>query len=241
VLLESDRSSAVFSNIEIRNDKTGEVKKYDDITADKPQIFPLDNIDFEEYTISLTARKTSGPRGFRIIIGKKDEDNYIVWNVSGWANQDSEISARTNGRNTTIEHAMFTVDTDLEYKLEMKVKGRNINTYIDGVHMNDATDKQPVIEELYYIASVDTDTDDVIVKVVNVDDKAVTSTIEIDGINRIDGVITDIKNCELDSRNSFENPTLVSPEERAITSDTNSFEYSFDKHSITIFRIKKDK
>ena len=136
---------------------------------------------------------------------------------------------------------MFTVDTDVEYKLEIKVKGREINTYIDGEHMNRTVDKQPVIEELYYIASVDTDTNDVIVKVVNIDDKAVTSVIEIDGVDRIDGTVTDIKDCALDSKNSFENPTLVSPKENTITSDTNSFEYNFDKHSITIFRIKMGK
>lgn len=241
VLLESDQSDAVFSNIQIRNEKTGEVKKYDDITARRNESFPLDNIDSEEYTLSLTAKKTSGPRGFRIVIGKKDNDNLILWNVSGWANQDSEVAARVNGRQSTIGHKMFTVDTDVEYKLEIKVKGREINTYIDGEHMNRTVDKQPVIEELYYIASVDADTNDVIVKVVNIDDKAVTSVIEIDGVDKIDGTVTDIKDCALDSKNSFENPTLVSPKENKITSDTNLFEYNFDKHSITIFRIKMGK
>lgn len=239
VELETDRASGILSNIKITDDKTGSVKHYDDIIADKAQVFALDDIDFEEYTISLTAKKTSGSRGFRIITGKKDNDNYIVWNVAGWANQDSEVAARTNGRHSTLDHVMFTVDTDVEYKLEMKIKGREIDTYIDGVHMNHAVDKQPEIEEIYYTASVDTDTNDVIVKVVNVDDSAVEAVIELDGVSRIDGGITYIKDCALDSTNSFENPTLVSPVAEKIMSDGNLIEYTFDKHSITIFRIKK--
>lgn len=238
VELETDRACGVLSNIKITNDKTGEVKSYADIIADKPQVFALDNIDFEEYTISLTAKKTSGSRGFRVITGKKDDDNYIVWNVAGWANQDSEVASRINGRHSTIDHVMFTVDTDVEYKLEMKIKGREIDTYIDGVHMNHTVDRQPEIEELYYTASVDTDTDDVIIKVVNVNDGAVRTTIEIDGVTDIDAEVTYIKDCALESVNRFENPTLVSPVTEKAAYSGNSFEYTFDKHSITVFRIK---
>lgn len=239
IVFETDRAAGIFSNIEIRNDKTGEVKKYTDITADGPKSFHIDDISCGDYTISMTAKKTSGSRGFRVLIGKKDDDNYIVWNIAGWANQDSEIASRINGRNSTIGHTMFTVDTDVEYKLEMRVKGREIDTFINGVHMNHAEDKQPVIEELYYTASVDTDTNDVILKVVNVSDTAVKSMVEIDGVEKIDGKISEIVNCDLESKNSFENPTLISPKERQIAVESNNFEYEFDKHSITIFRIKK--
>lgn len=241
VIFESDRSSAVFRNITVTNDKTGEVKKYDDITADRAMQFPIDTVDFEEYTIKVTARKTSGERGFRIIFGKKDDKNFNVWNIAGWANQDSELNATVNGRGSTIDHVMFTVDTGVDYELELKVKGREIDTYVNGEHFNHTVDKQPVIEQLYYSASVDEDTDDVIVKAVNVSDTPTTAVIEIDGIASLDGKATYIKGCALDSKNSFENPTLVSPSEDSISSSGNSIEYTFDKHSITIFRFNRKK
>lgn len=237
VVFEAERCSAEFKDIKIINDKTGEMTSYDDCIAENPRCFDIANVDFDEYTLSLKAKRKSGSRGFRFMLGRKDDDNYVCWTVGGWANQDCAIDSRVNGRNSCIDHNMFTIETEVEYNLEIKIKGREIKAFINGKEMINTVDKQAVIEELYYTASVDTESNDVIIKAVNVNDFEVESDIIVNGVDKIDGYVYQISNTQLDAKNSFETPELVSPVEERISYNTNEISYRFPKHSISVFKI----
>lgn len=226
---------AEFSDICIIAD--GEEKRYEDIFADSEKVY-LDTVDSENYTIKLKAKKISGPRGFRIKFGKADDKNFIDWTLGGWANGDCQIETNINGRTSGIKHKVFSIMTGITYDLKLEVNGRDIAIYIDGEKQFEVTDKQTVIEELYLTSSIDEDTDEIILKAVNAQDKPTSAIINIDGFDNVRGTIFELSGHALDAENSFENPKNVYPSEREFNSEAN-FEYTFKPYSVTVFRLSK--
>ena len=140
----------------------------------------LGETDWVNYTLSLKARKISGPKGFKLYFGKSDDKNQLYWDFGGWMNDDSLLNSRVNGIGSTLTQSMFNVEPGIEYELTLEVSGRRIRTWINGVLFNETEDKLPVIEPLYYSASVERSTGDVIVKVVNVQEQTVNAQIVLE-------------------------------------------------------------
>ncbi|GAB4041019.1 alpha-L-arabinofuranosidase C-terminal domain-containing protein [Spirosoma jeollabukense] len=76
-------------------------------------------------------------------------------------------------------------------------------------------------DSLYASAAWDKATNEVILKIANVSDKAQVRTIQLDGVKKLaaNGKLTLLKNNVLDAVNSFENATNVSPVEQPIPVD----------------------
>lgn len=240
ITLSSDKTCVQYYNIKLKNNDTGEEKLYDGLyesTGVDP--IDLDETDWENYTLSLTAKKISGIRGFHICFGKKDDANRLSWEVGGWQNQDVVVCADVNGRNSCLTQSLFVVETDREYQLDLEVSGRAIRTYIDGKLFNQTEDKLPIIEPLYYSASIENDTGDIIIKVVNVQENSVTAELNLADMEL--GTFTvkvfEMTGYDLGAENSFESPELIVPKQKDFILNSNRFTYEFSKQSITVFHI----
>jgi len=128
---------------------------------------------------------------------------------------------------------------DREYKLDLEVRERHIRTFIDGELINETEDRIPVIEELYYSASIENSTGNIIIKVVNVQEKAVTTQLILEGIGveTLTGTIFEMSGYKPEDENSFDAPQLVVPKQRDFSYKLEDFLYEFPKQSITIFRL----
>lgn len=144
--------------------------------------------------------------------GKADDQNHLYWELGGWQNQDSIVASIINGRNSVLTHSMFSVETDVEYDLKLEVSGRHIRTYINGELINETEDKPPVIEPLYYTASVEDATGDIILKTVNVQENSVSADIVFEGLATKDLSVEvyELSGYQLEDENNFENKELVS-------------------------------
>ncbi|UQZ37665.1 alpha-L-arabinofuranosidase [Paenibacillus sp. PK3_47] len=251
--LAVDAASARFSGITLTNNLTGEVKTFGSsssgITVSKlpdpalngkdPEVFELGVTDWEQYTLKLKAVRTAGHKGFRIYFGKQDEANHLFWEIGGWQNQDSIITSIVQNRHTALTHTMFTVETNVEYDLTLEVSGRHIRSYINGELFNETEDKLPVIEPLYYTASREEATGDIILKAVNVQGQSIAADI---GLIDLPGEGINIEVYELsghrpEDENNFEQPALVSPKQHSLSAAGSSFSYEFPEQSVTVFRI----
>ena len=197
----------------------------------------LDNVNSRHYKVEFTARRNFGDKGFKLYFGKSDEQNFIQWFIGGWQNQDTEVNAQVNGRGSCLDHNIFSVMTGQEYRLCLEVNGREITTYINGKTANTAVDKQPVMEELYYTASADSE--NIYIKAVNVRDTAVSAQVCVEQVNSISAEVYTLSGNDLDDMNDFDNPTKVAPKTTALSADTNTFDYTFPPQSVTIFKLKK--
>lgn len=252
IVLAAEKSAVTYSNIMLTNNLTGEQKMIEapvelndtEGTASKEEeqrSFLLGETDWSDYTLRLTARKTGGVRAFLIFFGMQDCKNRLNWELGGWQNQDSTLSAVTDGRGSCLTQSLFTVENDTDYELELHVSGRVITASINGAVINSAEDRVPDIQPLYYTASVEEATGDVIVKAVNVLDTPLPVTVELQELAAASyqSEVHELSGVELDAENSFAEPLKVSPSSRTIAFEGSSFDYEFPAHSVTVFRVQK--
>lgn len=237
VEIEADRCSADFYDISITDMVTGNVKYYDNLSFDNGGKSFIDEVNSEHYKIKFKAKRRMGDKGFRLYFGKHDDKNFIQWFIGGWQNQDTEINAQINGRGSCLDHNIFSVMTGREYDICLEVNGREITSYINGEIANEAVDRQPVMEELYYTAGCDNEY--VYIKAVNVRDSEITVEVSLESVCSEEAVVTELYGNNLDDMNSFDEPKKVYPKEKTIPLNANAFTYKFMPQSVTIFKIKK--
>ncbi|MDF2648897.1 MAG: alpha-L-arabinofuranosidase domain protein [Paenibacillus sp.] len=250
--LGTDRCSFRFWDMKLVNNDTGEMKELNGLSAELSdtdedrlggtsiRTLDLGETDWENYTLSLKAKKISGPKGFEIYFGKRDGDNQLIWDFGGWQNQDSALCSRVDGRTSCLTQSIFNVEPDMEYELTLEISGRQIRAWIDGVLFHDTEDKLPVIEPLYYSASFERSTGETIVKVVNVQENSVRAQIALADLHKTSLTVDvyEMSGHALDDENTFESPERVLPKQKEFSTEDCSFHYDFPKHSITVFRVR---
>lgn len=195
--------------------------------------------DWSNYTLEVTARKTGGAEGFLVMFGVKDTGNYYWWNIGGWNNTQSAVEKATNGSKASIATSGTTVQTGRDYKVKIQVSGRHITTWLDGQKVNDFTDNASV-EPLYQVVSKDSDTGDVVLKVVNVQDATVRSAVDLGDAKIASKAVVTSLTGDPAAVNSIAEPTKISPIEREVSGFSSAFTYDFPARSVTFIRLGKD-
>lgn len=252
VVLAAERAAITYRNISLTNNMTGEQLLYaghvalndtDGVkgTDDHVQSFSLGQAEWTDCTLRLTARRTAGPRGFLIHFGVKDEENKLSWEIGGWQNQDTVLVSQISGRGSCLTQSLFTVESEVDYELELHIAGRTITASIDGVPVNAAEERVPVIEPLYYTASVEDASGDLIVKAVNVKETPLPARIELKELSGARGEVEifEMSGFALEDANDLDSPVKVSPATHVLALKDNVLEYEFPKHSVTVFRVKQ--
>jgi alpha-L-arabinofuranosidase len=192
--------------------------------------------DWSNYTMEVTARKTGGAEGFLVMFGVRDTGNFYWWNLGGWNNTQSAIEKAVNGGKSTIATSATTVETGRDYRLKIDVRGRKITTWLDGQKINEFVDNSRV-EPLYQVVS--RDGDNVTLKVVNVQDTAVRSTVDLGGFRvRSTAKVTSLTGAPSDT-NSIADPERVAPVEWRANGFSSSFTYDFPAHSVTFIELEE--
>lgn len=242
IALGSNDNVVDYYDITVTNDDTKEILHFDSCTLNREMVEQeLISIVWTNYSIKLKAREREGFKGFKVFFGKRDDKNRLFLELGGWQNQDAVLCEDIQGRNSCLSQYLITIEKEKEYEIELRIHGRKICSYVNGTLYHDIENLPVNIEPLYYSASQEEATGDVIVKVVNVatDSKNVDITLE-QGLY-LRGTIYELSGYKRDSENNFEQPELILPKERKIQLIDSSFYYTFEGESITIFRFQKEK
>lgn len=198
------------------------------------------NASWNNYTVTLQAKKLGGDEGFLILFGVRNSHNYYWWNVGGWGNTQTAIEKTVDDAKSMVGTGVSqSVDTNQWYNIKIVVNGNHILCYLNGRLIQSVTDNTTP-GPLYYDTSRDASTGDVIMKVVNVAATAETTQISINGLGaavQTWGTVTTLASNSLTAENSFAAPHNVAPVTTAIGHLGKSFTYSFPKYSISIIRI----
>lgn len=192
----------------------------------------IKDIDSTHYELEFKFRRSEGRKGFKLLFGKRDEKNYIMWEFGGWDNWDCNISSFKNGRASTISHRIFHV-TDEEYTLRLEIEGRRIRTYVDGILYNDTVDRLPQLEEIYVCASKDMN-GRTIVKAVNLTGEEKNTVISIAGAYKSRLTVYQLSDCALTQENTFEQPDTIEPKKSVYQVENNEYQYIVKPHSVNI-------
>jgi alpha-L-arabinofuranosidase len=239
LVLSSNDTVVEYYDISVINQDTKEVKTFDSCKVNREdKDYFITNINWNNYSIKLKAKELDGFKGFKIQFGKKDDNNKLFLELGGWQNQDAVVCEDINGRNSCLSQYLITIEKEKEYEIELKVTGRLIRTFVNGEAYHTIESKPVVIEPLYYIASKDESTGEIIVKVVNVSNQLQTANIELLNVSYSKGKIFSLCNYDLDAVNDFDQPEFISPKEKEFVFEDSNFNYEFEKESITIFRFQ---
>jgi alpha-L-arabinofuranosidase len=193
-----------------------------------------------DYTITLQARKLGGAEGFLILFRVRDDDNWYWWNIGGWGNMRHAVERSIGGSKLlACPQVHGSVETGRWYDIRIEVQGARIRCYLDGQLIHDFEDAP--MPALYAVASRREPSRELILKVVNVSDRAQETEVRLSGACRLASrakVIT-LTSDSPDDENSLENPTRVAPVERAFESVAPSFRYIFPPHSLTVMVLKE--
>jgi alpha-L-arabinofuranosidase len=195
---------------------------------------------WQDYTISLRARKLGGEEGFIVIWHARDGENYRWWNIGGWGNTQMCCEEAEDGdRQGFGPGSPFTVETGRWYDLRLEVKGHHVRGYIDGKLVLEAADApRAAPASAYASAQYVNASREVIVKVVNAGADPLETGIRLQGAGRVGPrgkaiVLTG----EPSAINTVEQPTNVAPKEEILDNVAASFKRTFPPHSLTLLRF----
>ena len=188
--------------------------------------------NWNNYTLSLKARKLGGAEGFLISFGVQDENAKSWWNIGGWGNNRHALEiggvpeSSVDGR----------IETGKWYDVRVELNGNSIKCFLDGKLMHDV---QMTGQQALY-ASATSAQDEVILKVVNVTEEAQATDINLQGAKNVGGkaAVTVLTSAESTDENSLEQPTKVAPVKQTIEVSGPSFRHTFPANSVTVLRIK---
>lgn len=195
------------------------------------------NVNWSDYTYTVRAKKISGEEGFLIPFAVKDKENFYHWNIGGWNNTRSVVEEALGGtKNMVSQVKSMNIKNDEWYDIKVVVKENNISCYLNDelIHTIDV----PKIATVYQSVTKDENSKDIIVKLVNVQNKDVNITLELENCNITGKAQVEIlHNEDVTVKNNLKEPEKVVP----IVSDieiTENYEYTMLKNSISILRIK---
>ncbi len=201
-------------------------------------IATLGDASWTDYTLTLRARKLSGAEGFLIPFHWRDEQNYLWWNIGGWANTRSAIERIVGGMSSQISrNSPVTVQTGRWYDVRVELKGSAIRCFLDNKLVNQATDAPP--SPLYAAASRDTRSGEVILKVVNFSPSPQPLQIGLQGARRVARTArAQVLAGQPGDVNTVQEPQKVAPTALTLTGTSRLFSHEFPPLSVTVIRLQ---
>jgi alpha-L-arabinofuranosidase len=207
-----------------------------DVTAENTMVSAGDP-SWHDYDLKAKATKKAGKEGFLVAFGVKDTGNYYWWNIGGWNNTQSAVEQAVDGGKSTLISKAGSVETGRTYDIDVKVRGRQVTLYLDGQEWGSFTDDKPA-EPFRQVLTTDQKTGDLIVKVVNAQDAAARTAIDLGGVKVASRARVTTLAAGPDAVNS-ETSTAVAPVRSTFDGVARKFSYTFPANSVTFLRIRQ--
>jgi alpha-L-arabinofuranosidase len=193
--------------------------------------------NWNDYTLSLRARKLGGAEGFLIMCRVRDDNHWIWWNLGGWGNQQHGLEQCVGGAKSMLGiQVPGRIETGRWYDIRIQVSSEKIRCYLDGQLIHDVS---LVEAPLYAVASRVDATGEIILKVVNVSKVAQDTELELRGVQEVEPTAKAIVLTSADpaAENSLTEPTKVAPVCQPIDGAAVNFRHTFPANSLTVLRL----
>ncbi|MET9790334.1 alpha-L-arabinofuranosidase C-terminal domain-containing protein [Streptomyces canus] len=207
-----------------------------DVNAENTMVSAGDP-SWHDYDLKAKATKKAGKEGFLVAFGVKDTGNYYWWNIGGWNNTQTAVEQAVDGGKSTLISKAGSVETGRTYDIDVKVRGRQVTLYLDGQEWGSFTDDKPA-EPFRQVVTKDQKTGDLIVKVVNAQNAAARTAIDLGGAKVASRARVTTLAAGPDAVNS-ETSTAVAPVKSTFDGVAGKFSYTFPANSVTFLRIRQ--
>jgi alpha-L-arabinofuranosidase len=203
-----------------------------DATAEDTLVTAGDR-SWRDYTLNLKATKQSGREGFLVAFGVQDTGNHYWWNLGGWNNTQSAVEKAVGGAKSTVLTHGTRIDTGRTYDVRVEVRGRHVALFLDGQKQGEFTDQ--VAEPFRQVVTRDQATGELIVKVVNAQDNAARTRVELGVPVASLARATVLQGRADDVNTEFAQPIRPRSEQVRVAS---TFTHTFPPNSVTFLRIR---
>ncbi|MDH6571633.1 alpha-L-arabinofuranosidase [Streptomyces sp. SAI-117] len=207
-----------------------------DVNAENTMVSAGDP-SWHDYDLKVKATKKAGKEGFLVAFGVKDTGNYYWWNIGGWNNTQTAVEQAVDGGKSTLISKAGSVETGRAYDIDVKVRGRHVTLYLDGQEWGSFTDDKPA-EPFRQVVTRDQKTGDLIVKVVNAQNAAARTAVDLGGAKVASRARVTTLAAAQDAVNS-ETSTTVAPVTSTFDGVAGKFSYTFPANSVTFLRIRQ--
>jgi alpha-L-arabinofuranosidase len=216
--------------------ENGAYVQSDDSAAENTMVTAGDPA-WRDYDLHVTATKRSGAEGFLVAFGVKDTGNYYWWNLGGWGNTQSAVEEAVDGAKQQWIPDDTTIETGRPYDLRIQVRGRQVTLFIDGQQWGSFVDDK-VAEPFRQVVTRDRATGDLIVKVVNAQDVAAPTRIDLGRRARVAPVarLTTLQGDPNAVNTATAQP--IRPQRSTLRGIDRDFTYTFPANSVTFMRLK---
>jgi alpha-L-arabinofuranosidase len=207
-----------------------------DVNAENTMVSAGDP-SWHDYDLKVKATKKAGKEGFLVAFGVKDTGNFYWWNIGGWNNTQTAVEQAVDGGKSTLISKAGSVETGRAYDIDVKVRGRQVTLYLDGQEWGSFTDDKPA-EPFRQVVTKDQKTGELIVKVVNAQNSAARTAIDLGGAKVASRARVTTLAAAQDAVNS-ETSTAVAPVTSTFDGVAGKFSYTFPANSVTFLRIRQ--
>lgn len=195
------------------------------------------DITATDYDISLTATKTAGAEGFLVGFGVQGSGDYYWWNIGGWGNTRSVVEKATGGAKQIVHEGPHQrVEDGRTYDVEVQVRGTTVTLLLDGQEWGSFTD-DAVSEPFAHVVTEDAATGDLLVKVVNAQDRAARTTLDLGDDRRLArrAQMTVLQGDPRQQNTRSAQP--IKPVTTTVSRISSTFTRTFPANSVTVLRI----
>lgn len=198
----------------------------------------LGDSSWHDYTLTLKARKISGPEGFIIGFRYDQQNTRVQWNLGGWGNTKHGIQSQLGVQDSIVAQVPGKIEADRWYDVKVELQGAKIRCSLDGQLVQELEVPLPRREGVFASAARDEQTGEIILKVANARPVASEASIKLDGLQRVGGEAKAIVlAANLGDVNSLDEPAKVKPVESTLEVKGTKFQYQFAPNSFTVLRL----
>jgi alpha-L-arabinofuranosidase len=189
--------------------------------------------DWQDYTLTLKARKLAGAEGFLITYASTNPDTPSWWNLGGWNNtlhgleMSGATAAQTPGK----------IETGRWYDIRIEVRGPKVSCYLDDKLVQEFELKSH--PSLYAAAGYNDSKNELVLAVANPTADAVDTSLQVKGrqLSAEPGLAETLATDDPAAENSLDQPQRVAPVQASAELEGPEHRYKFQPYSLTILKL----
>lgn len=206
-------------------------------SSDRPARATAGDKSWQDYTLSLKARKLGGAEGFLISFQTTHDNEKCWWNLGGWGNRAHGLEVP----GVAAPHVPGKIEIDRWYDIRVELQGSRIRCYLDGRLIHDVS--RSTLPSLFALAGQKNATGEMILKVVNASSQPQVAQVSLTGVRSVasQARVVVLAHDDATAENSLAEPRKIVPVEQTRALPGPEFSHTFPAHSLTVFRIGSGK
>ena len=193
----------------------------------------------DHYTVKCRARKDDGREGFMIVFNYVDPQHYCWVNFGGWGNTQHGLEQINGSGKSQTATKRGRVEAGRWYDVTLTVSGDSVKAWLDNDLVFDTVLKHDTSTGVFSSATIDDQTGELIVKVVNSQAEGTTARLNISNFAVKSAKLIQLRANTGYDENTLLQPTNISPTEHELSPECNTVDVELPAYSLNIIRIKK--